>query len=358
MTSAPRLAWADTGRALAVIAVVLFHALIWNFGALESAKEGMWAPISTLLSVVRVPLLLALSGFFMANSLLGSWRSRKIWVRALRNYYLYAVWLVVYGVFYALLSVPGFPHRVWGVPHVLQQLLVPQTTLWYIFALALFPVVVVLLRAVRVPPVGIFIVALSAWAFGTFAQLPLTPGKLFRTFIFFVVGVYAARVLRWIAGAHWAVTAMLAVALALVLWMSSAVDELVVQRFSVLVASVIAIGVGVGLTALLCRWERVAVVGAWLGARTLSVYVLHVPLLAVAYLYLGGSSLHAFVSTAAGAAIFPLALTIVVVGLSLLIGELLDKIPGRPLTSFPLERALVKTGLPASRRQHPAPELG
>ena len=54
-----RLAWIDTTRGLGVLAVVLFHVLIWNYATLVeegSAVASLWDQVGSSLGRVRMPI--------------------------------------------------------------------------------------------------------------------------------------------------------------------------------------------------------------------------------------------------------------------------------------------------------------
>ncbi|MET4588832.1 acyltransferase family protein [Arthrobacter sp. 754] len=101
-----RIEWIDAARGLCVIAVVLFHVGYWHFLKFEHAGSiafPLWETVAIALGSVRMPLLLAVSGMLAASKIRNGFGNGKALSASLTNYYLYAVWLLVY----ALLSIPA-----------------------------------------------------------------------------------------------------------------------------------------------------------------------------------------------------------------------------------------------------------
>ena len=75
---------------------------------------------------IRMPILFALAGLLAQSGLLRGWRRGSARVRLVSNYYLYAVWVVLYAVFFALLARPDFPHSIDSLDRVLLAVLEPR----------------------------------------------------------------------------------------------------------------------------------------------------------------------------------------------------------------------------------------
>lgn len=318
MPAPGRLLWVDAARGYCVAAVVLFHVVLWHYrSGVDAAPVGdaLWAEVNSLLGSVRMPVLLAVSGLVLAGRIRrGS--ARITWVR---SYYLYVVWLAVYAVFYALLQQPYLQHRVDGL-EVLVQLGIPNTTLWYLFALAAYTLVLSHVR--RVPP---WVVLAVLTVLSVLMHSQRFPGQLWakvpELFVFFAIGVYGAESLRRLAQRATLVRAGLAlVAAAGITVLGRFLGEglgdaslFVVRGASFMVLCVLAVAVAV-------RWAPVRDVGVWLGRQTLAVYVMHplwIALLIVATRGFAGDAIDAVVGTAVGALVYPAVVTAVVVALSI-----------------------------------------
>ncbi|QHC58052.1 acyltransferase [Rathayibacter sp. VKM Ac-2760] len=334
-----RLAWIDTTRGLGVLAVVLFHVLIWNYAFVAdpgSAVSKLWDQVGGSLGRIRMPILFALAGLLASAGLLRGWRTGSARVRLVSNAYLYAVWVVLYGVFFALLARPGFPHSIDSPDRLLLQFVFPTTTLWFLYALALYPVVLVLLRALRVPWWGVLLLGAAAWFVAAELRVILFGDALLANFVFFALGVFGAEQLRRFSRPGvlliLAPLAVFLLAVAAGRFLDGTADD--VAGF---VTSLSAIPLAVACAALLCRWAPAARVGSAIGRRTLPIYLLQVPLLGLWSLVAGPDAdwLSGLLGTPAVALLYPLVLTAAIVALSLAIRSVLGRIPGDPLFTVP-----------------------
>ena len=136
-----------------MFAVVLFHVWIW---VLEPLPTDYWAPAKDGWTYVnshfgiRMPLLLLVSGCLASRAIRSGIRAPKVHLRIATHYYLYVVWLGVLTLFSFTLPAGDLPHRIGSIGDALGQLLVPDTPLWYVMALAVFTLVLALVA--RVPP--------------------------------------------------------------------------------------------------------------------------------------------------------------------------------------------------------------
>lgn len=315
----PRLAWVDATRGYCVAAVVLFHVVLWHFGSggaeVAPAADRVWRFVNSVLGSVRMPVLLAVSGLVLARQVREGMHRRTTGFRAANNYYLYVVWLLVYAVFYLFFAQPYLHHRVdgWGI---LRQLVLPATTLWYIYALALYIVVLALAR--RVPP---WIVLSVLLVLSTVVHSLRYPAELWlkvpELFIFFAIGVYGAERVRGLAekanvlrllGATLAAMGITALGRFATTPVTDAL--LFVLRgtaFMVLAVTTVAIAV---------RWSPVRRLGTALGQRTLIVYTLHPLLIALLTIVAAGPARQALErvwSTEVGALLYPLLATLGIV---------------------------------------------
>ena len=113
-----RLAWLDAARALAIVGVVLLHVSIGHFYGLPHADDWVlprWDRINQVVAVVRMPLLFVVSGMLAAGKIRRGFTRGNAILSAVTNYYLYLVWLAVYGVLFLAsgpIVVPFQPARV------------------------------------------------------------------------------------------------------------------------------------------------------------------------------------------------------------------------------------------------------
>ena len=277
-----RLAWADAARGLAVLAVVVFHVGLWHFlphaPELWSPAARVWSKVNGVLAGVRIPLLLTISGLVLSRRVRRGFSDRSNIVRPLANYYLYVVWLIIYTAFFAVVSYPALPHRVTGVGDFVLQLIVPDTTLWYVFALAVYVPVFSALRAV---PPWLVLAVLAALTIGVRATDAVEPQaiKIAEVALFFAIGVYGATPIRHLAASASVVRAGALVVIAAVVtlggrFMTGEVDGtilFVVRGLTFMVASVVVI-------AIVVRWRAAEHLLSAVGRQTLPIYVMH-PLL-------------------------------------------------------------------------------
>ena len=273
-----RLSWVDATRGYCVVAVALYHVVLWHYGvggaSVQPAADGFWYFINATLGSVRMPVLLGVSGLVLARQVKLGLHGATTGFRAATNYYLYAVWLGVYAVFYMVFRQAFLPHRLDGW-EVVGELLVPGTTLWYLFALAAYIVVLALAR--RLPP---WVVLTGLLLLSTVMHAQRVPGamwiKIPELFIFFAIGVYGARHIRALAeGATLLRLGASFVAAAGVTALGRFADHpatdaalFVVRGVAFMVLCVLAVAIAV-------RWDPVRRLGVLLGRRTLAVYVMH-----------------------------------------------------------------------------------
>lgn len=320
--SPERFAWADAARGLSVLAVVIFHVGLWHFlphaPELWSPAARVWSKINGVLASVRIPLLLAISGLVLSRRVRRGFADPTNIVRPLTNYYLYVVWLVVYGVFFAIVPYAALPHRMTGVGDFLLQLVVPDTTLWYVFALAVYIPVFSALRAV---PPWLMLSVLTAVTIGVRATDAVEPQaiKIAEVALFFAVGVYAAAPIRRLAAAASFIRAGALVVVAGVVtlggrFMTGEVDGsilFIVRGLVFMVASVVVI-------AILVRWRPAERVLSAVGRQTLPIYVMH-PLLLYALIAATAqwSGFEAMLGHPVVSALYPVVVTAVIAVLSL-----------------------------------------
>lgn len=319
MPGSHRIAWIDAVRGFAILCIVVYHTLLWYY---LSTPEGIWPPayaawsrFNAMLGSVRVPLLLMVSGLVSSRRVLIGLADRTNLTRAGTNYYLYVVWLLIYFGFFALLPAPPLPHRIVGWPALLTQLLIPDTTLWYLVALCLY----ILATAVtaRLPRAVVIGLAVASYLLADLLLSPeLQATKIPQNWLFFLLGAYLAdRLDRLTKLATLPVIAASAVVSALVIQVGGFIpDVALLHSLHSIVRSLAMVATAVAAAIWLTRvgWLRNGL--AYLGSRTLAIYLIH-PLLIYTVIAAAGAfpAINILRSSALGACLGPIIITAVIV---------------------------------------------
>lgn len=323
--------WIDLARAASVVLVVLYHVDLWHLAAVASpaTHEAQWTSANNVAGGFRMPLLLMLSGMLASGKIR---RGRPALRSAAANYWLYAVWTTIYAVAYALVALPT-PEGVRGLADWAGQLVRPETPLWYVWALAVYMTGLWLLR--RVPSwlvlAGLLVPIATIDAGHTiWLKMPVLA-------FYFALGAYTA---PWLRGTvrhrTWRVVGMGLVGVGL----TTVLLHLLPATFATLQLAFVVGNVGKGLLALgLCRFVSMVPVvdriGAWVGRHTLTIYVFH-PLLLGGWMLATTGTMHAMLlRLGALAVIYPLVLTLAIVGAALLLEQGLRRVGANFLFGLP-----------------------
>lgn len=332
--TANRLVWTDALRGVCAVAVVLFHVVLWHYETFvaPSSVASLWHAFNEALGAVRMPVLLAISGYLASRRIKLGWRSPLFFERAGGSYYLYVVWMLVLAVFYALVANPTLPHYFSGATHVLRELVIPTTPLWFILALCLYTVILAALAKVdyRIVIAGLLVLAFVTRIVGSagFSQAIKIP----QNFVFFAVGVYCAAALQErVAQRSLKRTALTTSALAIVVVVSTI--DLTKSVFSVLdlVRGLVAVVVAFELAGLAAGVApRASSAVAVLGRRTLEIYVLHIPLLlgviAVSDAPAVANLLDEISAHTLAMAVYPIVMTATIVFAAIVIRTIVEKV--------------------------------
>lgn len=285
--AAARLEWVDMARAGAVVAVVLFHACIGHFWAMEHAQEGVipwWDRVNQIVTAVRMPLLFTISGMLAASKIQRGFRRGKAIEAAVTNYYLYAVWLLVFGGMLLLAGNRSVPFKVDTLSTYLREFYLPNSPLWYVFALALYILGFTALRRVSGAVVlsALLILHLASTQVFTLESPLWTRGLSFA--LYFGLGVYGKQIMRAVATRP--ILGAVAAAGAYLIYQQIGMTKLMSLQVPSLtdaaltMALYVAAGLSmVGITGLLARCRPYAALGRAVGRRTLGIYVLHIPVI-------------------------------------------------------------------------------
>nr|WP_241248395.1 acyltransferase family protein [Nocardioides sp. KC13] len=275
-----REAWIDSARGLAIILVVLFHAVI-NLDLVGLA--GPWSRLAYTLDTFRMPLFFFLAGL-LAPALLARPLREVLRTRCLTLIYLYVLWCLLLGAFRELLphSPPG------GVAAVARALIEPNVYLWFLYTLCLFTLAGWLTR--RLPAwlvVGTALIVSAVFAAGLVSTGDVPWDKTFRYWFFFVLASRAAPRVRSVVPRMRLVHVVgVGVAYVVVLgfFLYVADDRIIFVRPML---GLLAVAAGCGLGVLIARIPALGFV-RHLGTRTLPIYVVHAfPITAAAALLAG-----------------------------------------------------------------------
>jgi len=284
-----RLAWVDAARGVCVLLVVLLHVRIFVYAPLAPPTNGIeiWTQLTEFFGAFRLPLLFVVSGLVASKRVRAGWSDRRSVLRAVSLYWLYLVWLTVYALLSIVFISPGIPFRVMTPLHYLEQVFVPDSMLWFIFALAASVVLLSSLHRVR-PTVMLAVLAIASVATGA---MPLTRDEALWLHVvyyavFFAVGVYLAPALRALAASRvrWRVPLAVGAFVACQLLWQQSVEGTVLESALRLLRDSSAVVLSIIVIALLVRWRPFAATASAIGRRTLPIFVLQLPLIWVLYL--------------------------------------------------------------------------
>lgn len=314
--------WADTAKGACIVLVVLWHVVMkdylqvdWHIGI---PLPGAWGTLGEQLLPLRMPLFFTISGVFATTALARPWRQTAR-SRIAKFLYLYAAWLLIHTAI--LGATPGFATARADSPlDLLEQLTITPSNLWYLYALAVYFTIA---KALRRVPRAALLTAAAALSAITAAGVLATPGDrggLYQHLVFFLAGAYLRpHIERWAdtATGRRLAGSFLAYAGALIAMAAAGA-----QRWP-------GVWLAVGVTAVVfgiiaaARLAQVPAVGgplAALGRRTLPIYVIHMPVLALLHLVLHDPvSTLGFTGQVIAALCYPAVLSAIVIALCLLI---------------------------------------
>lgn len=277
-----RLAWIDMARGFCVVAVVLLHVGLFHVFPLAPDSHGRplaraWVLFNTaVLADLRMPLLLLLSGYLARTKIREGLSYARTRIAIATNLHLYLVWTLVFfalGVlFYPSVDPPPYEGR--SPVGLVVSLLHPQTgPLWFVYVLF---VSLAVLAATRRLPVPLVLAGFLAVGWIVVALTHDTAG-LPRA-IFYATGALLGERLIALTDSH------LVTVLALLTYggLMAGIENVDPARtYPVIVLAGLCAAVAfLAIAKILARVSFLRVPGAWIGRRTLGVYVLHWPFVA------------------------------------------------------------------------------
>lgn len=315
-----RESWIDMAKGIAIILVVLFHAVMYLDAV---GLAGAFARFNPLLDTFRMPLFFFMSGILAARVIRVPFAQlfRK---RMLLLLYLYVAWTTAQTLFLLALPPirPGAGNADWSALYTL--FVRPSSNLWFIYALPLFFTAAWLIRRWN-PLVQVAGTAILAAAFGSGFLHTGTPwDKMGRYLVFFLAAVWLGPfVRRLVPMVRWWHAVILAGAYLLAV-VAMARLELTHVPFVLLGVSVLAVLVGLPTAVLLARLPACDVL-RFLGTKTLPIYLVHTfPMTALAAILAGSDA-----TAASGwSTLLPPVLCVFSIAFALLLHGPLARVPG------------------------------
>lgn len=271
-----RIEWMDAAKGAAILLIVLHHATSYEtaiFGDTKTHIVFNWRNVGLLLQHIRLPVFFFLSGV-AASGHLSRRPAQFDWAKPRGYFLIYVFWAVA-----LLFVVPDWPDLNFGYPSSPRQLyglLVGDSVAWYLWAILLCLLAGHATR--QLPAWTVIALALGLYALlGTPAHLPGHLSALGRALPFYLMGfrypALATRPSRLPRGSIAAFVVFI-----------SAVELLHVSAiWSEALLDALGLGVGINLARKLpSRMPGCVAPLAWLGRRTLPIYILHFPIIAAA----------------------------------------------------------------------------
>lgn len=321
----PRQRWADIAKGVCILLVVMWHVMTKQLILIDWSGHAapiflLWKYLNAELSPLRIPLFFLISGVFAHRVVLvGS--TRRLRARCGGLLGLYVIWVLIQTALLGL--VPEFDtEHATSLSGLAAELTFRPTNLWYLLALALYTLTGRLTRSLRFGPLLVAAFVVSATAATGVIPAEANLWQLLQNLPLFLIG------LRCPALTHGSGRRQILVQRAsptrLAAWTGLVVILLVAVALTDSrnwwgvwpVLSAVSAFAGVTAGVVVDRqlpWLAAPL--AWLGRRTLPVYVLHLPVLALLSTPIHTVAAHR--SSGVAAALAPPVLTALCVTISL-----------------------------------------
>lgn len=335
-----RIAWIDCAKGLAILLIALHHATSYEtaiFGFTGTKLVFSWRNVGLLFYHIRLPLFFFLSGV-AASGFLSDRGPRLKW-SAVRGYALvYVLWSAA-----LLFVVPAWPDLVSPravPPEQFGGLAIGNSVVWYLWAILGCLLIAHLSR----PLPGWAVIGGALTLHALFDAADVLPGHLpalERSLPFYLLGFRYPNLPDYLPGLPRGSVAGLAATTSAIWW----------SEFSPVLTEALLDLAGLGIGVFVARqlpgrWPSAVTPLAWIGRRTLPIYILHFPIIAAA-----GVTSAQFLAPLPPSnplvSIYAPLLAGIAVGTSIVLHVLLARIGagwlfslGKPETSFPLVKGV------------------
>lgn len=343
----PRLAWADTAKGLLIALVVFWHVVMKSYLTIDWRLgipiPGVWGLISDIAYPMRMPLFFLISGCFAASAVARPWAA-VFRGRVVRFLYLYLLWTLIHMA--TMWAFPDFPTLVpRSIAEFVEAITISPPNAWYLYALALYFLVA---KGLRRLPSWIPLAAAAALTTAVGAGLidiVSNRGSLLANLLYFLIGTtFSQRIVGLAARPR-----LLLATASVVLYLGAFAVVRVTGTEQIPgvwpAVALLGVGAGIAVAPLLATVPRLGQGLARLGRSTLKIYVIHMPVLALADALVAQP-----VSDAgrpmqlAAAVLLPIVLTAAVIAVSVGIGALITRDRLSWLFDLPVRR-------PSARRR-------
>jgi uncharacterized membrane protein YcfT len=269
-----RVAWIDTAKGIAILMVALAHSVQWL--SLTGLTPGVWDRINLVFIVFRMPLFFLASGLFAGSILKRSWPA--LWrTRLSLLVWALLVWTLVRFGYFVLFPTPTGMDETSLVDLALAPVR-PSNGLWFLYALALFFVIMKLMQGRIDWRLQLGAAALlSVWFFARADTGNIAWNGICRYLVFFMIGCFFRDFIIRFVERRGLLSGLLfgAAFLAATLAALASASRVPFATGVLTVVSLFAIGAGLIIARFLTRFRGMA----WLtfvGRNTLPVYVVHV----------------------------------------------------------------------------------
>lgn len=260
-----RIAWPDAARGIAIILVVLHHAIQYAFEAHLVAVP--WLEATNFLKTMRMPLFFMTAGLFAGKWMLKPWRD-LLKSKVMLLVWVYSLWVVIRWAWFNL--IPG--DDIESGPLALVVHLVLPNGGWFLAALAIFFVIARATVSVnRYLQLGVAAALSIVWFSGIAGQMNIAVEGVFLYYVFFLFGCYWRDLVTVLAA-----KTNLAVRVAVILvWpaLYAILKLLDLENAPVInfTLRIVGLAAGISLAVILSRVQPLR----FLGQKTLPIYVAH-----------------------------------------------------------------------------------
>jgi uncharacterized membrane protein YcfT len=282
MTPPVRLGWVDAAKGMAMLAVVYFHVTLFLS---EVGVDDALGRVKLAFELFPMPAFFLLSGLLNRRS--ATWTIGELWRRRLLPIlYIYVVWSLLRFVYYTVFpnlvtdvadAAPNNPMTIVWLP------VLPTSSYWFIYALALFTLAAWLIRKLPVwLQLALAAVISAGVTSGWLNTHTIAWDRIGALFFFFLLGTLEWRRVRIaVARSPWwaiAVAAVILLAQIATLYLP-ATRVLARVPFYVLVAQLLAVFLGFQVARLIARAKWLGFVSV-VGQQSLPIYLVHLFLIA------------------------------------------------------------------------------